>query len=161
MGLGALFAFGMMAVTEVMKRRGNIENAEEFTGSFPLPAPVNMSLTIHSCQKITGNWLDRCWCNIILDMEYHPSLLGHSCVRVWSRWIVFLRCVQQYSNYDIQQSGHRKLQPLLSWTKLLISQSNAKGRRPMHVHFLRSSESDMARSLIGLSCSSVWLRIFW
>ncbi|TVY49185.1 putative urea active transporter 1 [Lachnellula cervina] len=30
-GLGALFAFGMIAVSEVMKRRGNIENSEEFT----------------------------------------------------------------------------------------------------------------------------------
>ncbi|TVY41695.1 putative urea active transporter [Lachnellula subtilissima] len=30
-GLGALFAFGMIAVSEVMKRRGNVENAEEFT----------------------------------------------------------------------------------------------------------------------------------
>jgi hypothetical protein len=31
-GLGALFALGMMAVTEIMKRRGNILNSEEFTG---------------------------------------------------------------------------------------------------------------------------------
>jgi len=31
-GLGALFAFGMIAVSEVMKRRGNVENSEEFTG---------------------------------------------------------------------------------------------------------------------------------
>ena len=32
MGFGALFALGMMAITEVMKRRGNILNSEEFTG---------------------------------------------------------------------------------------------------------------------------------
>ena len=31
-GLGALFALGMNAISEVMKRRGNVENAEEFTG---------------------------------------------------------------------------------------------------------------------------------
>lgn len=33
-GLGALFALGMMAVTEIMKRKGNVEDAEEFTGTF-------------------------------------------------------------------------------------------------------------------------------
>ena len=31
-GLGALFALGMIGVTEVIKRRGNVENSEEFTG---------------------------------------------------------------------------------------------------------------------------------
>lgn len=31
-GLGALFALGMIIVSEIMKRRGNVENAEEFTG---------------------------------------------------------------------------------------------------------------------------------
>ncbi|PVH89988.1 sodium symporter family protein [Cadophora sp. DSE1049] len=30
-GLGALFALGMIAISEVMKRRGNVENSEEFT----------------------------------------------------------------------------------------------------------------------------------
>lgn len=30
-GLGALFALAMTAVTAIMKRRGNVENAEEFT----------------------------------------------------------------------------------------------------------------------------------
>ncbi|KAH7418990.1 putative DUR3-urea permease [Cadophora sp. MPI-SDFR-AT-0126] len=30
-GLGALFAFGMIAISEIMKRRGNVENSEEFT----------------------------------------------------------------------------------------------------------------------------------
>lgn len=30
-GLGALFAGGMVLVSEIMKRRGNVENAEEFT----------------------------------------------------------------------------------------------------------------------------------
>lgn len=33
-GLGALFALGMMAVTSIMRRRGNVDNAEEFTGQF-------------------------------------------------------------------------------------------------------------------------------
>jgi len=31
-GLGALFALGMIGISEVMKRRGNVENSEEFTG---------------------------------------------------------------------------------------------------------------------------------
>jgi Na+/proline symporter len=30
-GLGALFALAMIGVTEIMRRRGNVENAEEFT----------------------------------------------------------------------------------------------------------------------------------
>ncbi|KAH7343032.1 putative DUR3-urea permease [Rhexocercosporidium sp. MPI-PUGE-AT-0058] len=30
-GLGALFALGMIGISEVMKRRGNVENSEEFT----------------------------------------------------------------------------------------------------------------------------------
>lgn len=33
-GLGALFALGMIAISEVMKRRGNVENSEEFTGTW-------------------------------------------------------------------------------------------------------------------------------
>jgi hypothetical protein len=32
-GLGALFAIGMIFVTEIMRRRGNVENSEEFTGT--------------------------------------------------------------------------------------------------------------------------------
>jgi urea-proton symporter len=32
-GLGALFALGMIGVSTVMKKRGNIENSEEFTGN--------------------------------------------------------------------------------------------------------------------------------
>jgi hypothetical protein len=30
-GLGALFALAMMGVTALLRRRGNVENAEEFT----------------------------------------------------------------------------------------------------------------------------------
>jgi hypothetical protein len=31
-GLGALFALGMMGITAILRKRGNVENAEEFTG---------------------------------------------------------------------------------------------------------------------------------
>lgn len=40
-GLGALFALGMILVTEIMKRRGNIENAEEFTGRCRVTTNLN------------------------------------------------------------------------------------------------------------------------
>jgi len=31
-GLGALFALGMIGITTTLRRRGNVEDAEEFTG---------------------------------------------------------------------------------------------------------------------------------
>jgi hypothetical protein len=45
-GLGALFAFGMIAVSEIMKRRGNVENSEEFTGKNPCVLRRGIPLTI-------------------------------------------------------------------------------------------------------------------
>lgn len=32
-GLGALFAIGMILVTATLKKRGNVDNSEEFTGA--------------------------------------------------------------------------------------------------------------------------------
>lgn len=31
-GLGALFALGMIGITTILRKRGNVEDAEEFTG---------------------------------------------------------------------------------------------------------------------------------
>lgn len=50
MGLGALFALGMIGVSAVMKRRGNIENSEEFTGKQTAHRPRNTSLILNFLQ---------------------------------------------------------------------------------------------------------------
>jgi hypothetical protein len=44
LGLGALFALGMIGITTVLRRRGNTEDAEEFTGKMT-------SCTLAECQS--------------------------------------------------------------------------------------------------------------
>lgn len=103
----------MIVVSEVMKRRGNVENAEEFTGksSFPigmicicpastalrsllgrLPGSIQAGLQgidalqlfldqstdqLHSRKEVSGYWTDRCWGDVLLDLEHNPPLVRH------------------------------------------------------------------------------------
>jgi hypothetical protein len=108
-GLGALFALGMIGVTEVMKRRGNVENSEEFTGKQPSLRIWKKNIlliidpfSLHSCEKISWDWFDCRRCDIFLDLEYDSPLFCYCCLRIWRCRVVLLRCLQQYTDHGLQ-----------------------------------------------------------
>jgi len=63
-GLGALFALGMIGITTILRKRGNVEDAEEFTGK-----SIFGGYTDPSCQTIDWHWIDRRRRDIVLDLE--------------------------------------------------------------------------------------------
>jgi hypothetical protein len=63
-GLGALFALGMIGITTILRKRGNVEDAEEFTGKSFLGGNTDAS-----CQTIDWDWIDSRRRDIVLDME--------------------------------------------------------------------------------------------
>jgi hypothetical protein len=74
----------MMGVTEVMKRRGNILNSEEFTGKSSALQNWRTRFLImnllYSREEISWNWLNRRRCDIFMDVEYNPALVGQCCL---------------------------------------------------------------------------------
>ena len=63
-GLGALFALGMIGITTILRYRGNVEDAEEFTGK-----SITLGYTDGSGQTVDWDWLDSCRGDIVLDVE--------------------------------------------------------------------------------------------
>jgi len=63
-GLGALFALGMIGITTILRKRGNVEDAEEFTGKSNF-----RGYTDASCQTIYWDWIDGRCRDILLDLE--------------------------------------------------------------------------------------------
>jgi hypothetical protein len=69
-GLGALFALGMIGITTILRRRGNVEDAEEFTGKLFLG-----EYTDASRQAVDWDWVDSRRGNIIVDLEVCHSMI--------------------------------------------------------------------------------------
>jgi hypothetical protein len=94
-----------MLVTEIMKRRGNILNSEEFTGVQPSRRAGTTTclprVLLSSREAITWNGLDCCWSDFVLDVERYPALVVHCRLRLWRSWVVLLCCLQQYADHDI------------------------------------------------------------
>jgi hypothetical protein len=63
-GLGALFALGMIGITTILRKRGNVEDAEEFTGKC-----IIRGHTDASCQTIDWDWINGRRRHIVLDLE--------------------------------------------------------------------------------------------
>lgn len=64
-GLGALFAIGMIAISNALRRHGVSDDSEEFTGALKhVPQAAHAS-----CETIGEHRLDRCGSHLFLDLE--------------------------------------------------------------------------------------------
>lgn len=73
-GLGALFAVGMIGITTILRKRGNKEDAEEFTGRSTGAAQADLSR-----QTFNRNRIDSCRGYFILDLEVSATSDGEVC----------------------------------------------------------------------------------
>lgn len=168
-GLGALFALGMIGITTILRKRGNVEDAEEFTGK-----SISRGYTNVSCQTIDWDWIDSRRRDIFLDMEVGDRIVFFSSRTYASTTLLssvsvayqygvagaffYAACnstqIMVFSNLAIVSQDESR------WSITNpVSKLNEKPQMPGPIW--TSCDFDMAELLISRSCSLVLLRIRW